>query len=329
MEGQLNVNNYTRNTRHFLLRWAIVVMLFGLFCLPFIAPQHVMWSVRDAAVFGLAALSLDILWGRCGLMSFGHAAFFGLGAYTSALVSIQAETNGFVGLAAASCLGFVAALLLGLMTVGARIRGAYFAMITLATTICAEQIAIAWVGVTGGDAGLVRIPSFEVNAFKMKFLARGSIEEYYLAAGALAVALLLARLWLKGPMGTVLTSIIEDESRVESLGYNTSRYLVVIFALSGSLAAASGAMYANMNGFVVPDLIGARLSTELLLWVAIGIRGSLFGPPLAALAAWRLQHYASSINPHLWPLALGFLFIIVAMSGPIGIWARGKGKTGA
>lgn len=293
-------------------------------------------GMRDILLFGLFALSLDYLWGKAGILSFGHATFFGLGAYGMAVVTVKLAA----GFDNASLLGFVAgvamaalvALLVGYFLIFGGVRGAYFAIVTLALAIVAQSVAIGWSPVTGGDSGLIGVPPLGIALFGRQVTLSDPEMLYYFVL-ALCVAALLG-LWFacRGRYGQVLAAIQDNEMRAQTLGYHTNIHLLSVFVVSAAMAAVAGAVYATATAFVAPDMIGLLLSTEVIMWIAVGGRGTLLGSFIGTFVVWKLQATISSIDTKLWPLTIGLFFIAMVFLFPDGVltlFARLKALTGA
>jgi urea transport system permease protein len=288
---------------------------------PLWADSYSISIMRDTVIFGLLALSLDYLWGKSGLLSFGHAAFFGMGAYGMAIFSLNLNTifASMIGIAASVIVPGLVALLIGYFLIFAGIRGPYFVIVMLALGIVSQQAAISWVTVTGGDSGLLGIPPLTFGIFDFKYEFFEGLPLYYLIIGI--SSLILLGLWIacRGHYGNILKAIQDNETRARALGHNTSLHLLIVMVISAMIAGLAGGFYAASTGFVAPDLIGLLLSTEIFVWVAIGGRGSLLGPFVGAFAVIRLEQLISSINISLWPLIIGIFFVAMVFLFPDGI----------
>ena len=299
---------------------AIVVALLALY--PFAADVYSVSVLRDTLIFGLFALSLDLLWGKAGILSFGHAAFFGLGAYGTAIIAQLLSDNhlsSLIGAAGGVALAAAVALCIGYFLIFGGVRGAYLTIVTLAVSLVAQQIAVGWASVTGGDAGLIGTPPPGFALAGMSYAFVDPAAQYWLVLGASALA--LAGLWLacRGQFGRVLAAIRDNELRARTLGYNTSLRLLLVLVISAGLAAFAGALYASLSGFVAPDLTGLFLSTEVIVWVAVGGRGTLVGPFVGAFVVIRLQQVVSSYSTKLWPLLIGLFFVAMVFLFPNGL----------
>ena len=290
------------------------------------------WQLGQFAqylTYGIFAMSLAAIWGRLDLLSFGHAVFFGAGAYAMSLVTLGklpwlgAAPSAWLGLAAALALPALLANLLGrLLFYGRGLRGAYFGIVTLAIAVVAERLAVNW-RFLGGFNGLMNVPPLGIGIAGWQPDPYDPVAGYYLA---LAVALLvwagLAAL-LATPFGTVLAAIRENEERVASLGYDVAQCKLAAFTVSAAVAGLAGALFVTQFGFVQPSLLGFALSTEVLIWVGLGGREGLLTAFLGALAV----HYADSTLSELfdkdwWPLALGLGFVAVVIFLPRGLFGE-------
>lgn len=309
-----------RSERLWLAGVAGIVILLAVY--PLFTDPYSLTVVRDALIFGIFALSLDYLWGKTGILSFGHAAFFGLGAYGMAITTVKLGVSGDFASLAGLAVGLgVAGLVaggVGYFLLFGGVRGAYFTIVTLAITVIAHHIAVGWSGVTGGNAGLLGVPPLTLPWFGGGY-AFFDLPFYYLVAGLATAALVLLWIACRGRYGRILAAIQDNEQRARTLGHNTSLHLLVVFIISAMLAALAGAIYVASTGFVAPDMVGLLLSTEVIVWVAIGGRGTLLGPFIGAFIVIRLQQEVSSYDTRLWPLVLGGFFIAMVFLFPDGV----------
>jgi branched-chain amino acid transport system permease protein len=296
-----------------------IVMLAILVAMPLFVKSYTLSTYRDILLLGLFALSLDIFWGRTGILSFGHATFFGLGAYGMAIASIRfgldPQWASLVGLVFGVGLAALVALCVGYFILYGGVRGAYFTIVTLALTLIAHQIAIGWSSMTGGDSGLIGVQPLSVAGFDFS----GSLASYFLALGTLAVCLLVGLKLMHGRLGLLLTAIQDNETKVRTLGYPTQFILLMTFVASAAMAGLAGAVYATCTGFVAPDQIALLLSTEVIIWVAVGGSGTLTGAVIGTFIVWQLQQKVSSISIAAWPIVIGTFFILLVLVFPKGI----------
>jgi len=296
-----------------------IIMLALLAAMPTLVGGYTLSSYRDILLLGLFALSLDIFWGRTGILSFGHATFFGIGAYGMAIASIRFGIDPYwvslAGLLFGVGLASLAALAVGYFILYGGVRGAYFTIVTLALTLIANQIAVGWSSVTGGDSGLIGVPPFSVFGYSFG----SSTASFYLALGILAVCLLTALRIMHGRLGILLTAIQDNELKVRTLGYRTQFILLMTFVASAAMAGLAGAIYATGTGFVAPDLIALLLSTEVIIWVAVGGSGTLTGAVIGTFVVWQLQQKISSVSIAAWPIFIGSFFILLVLVFPKGL----------
>ncbi|UDF32067.1 UNVERIFIED_ORG: branched-chain amino acid ABC transporter permease (plasmid) [Roseateles sp. XES5] len=277
---------------------------------PAFAGSYDLTVMRDALIFAMFAVGLDLFWGRTGILCFGHAAFFGVGGYAMALVTLSPDmpAPAVLGLLAAVALPALLAAIVGYFLFYGGVRGSYFTIVTLALSVIAQQVVIAWSSVTGGDTGLLGIPPLAFGSFDLS----GDLASYGLVAVLLALLLAGLRLLTRGRWGQVLKAIGDNEVRAAALGHDAPARLTVAFVLSAAIAGFAGALYVSASGVVAPDMIGLALSTEAVAWVVIGGRGTLIGPVIGAVLVQRAQQEISSFNPVIWPMIIGLMFVAVA-----------------
>jgi branched-chain amino acid transport system permease protein len=322
----------TARNRNWLLVFAAAAALVAIY--PVFADGYQLTVVRDAMIFGLFAVSLDFFWGRTGILCFGHAAFFGIGGYAMALITLSGDVPAasLVGILGAVGAAALLAAIIGYFLFFGGIRGSYFTIVTLAMGVICQQAAISWSSVTGGDSGLIGIPTIAVELGSFSLDLGQDLPSYIFVAIVLAVAVLGLWTLSRSRWGTILTAIQDNEVRAEALGHNAPLRLLATFVLSAAVAGLAGALYVSMAGLVAPDLSGLLLSTEVIVWVAVGGRGTLLGPVLGTFLIQRAQQEISSFNPSLWPLILGILFVVIVFvlpDGVLSIVSRVKALVGA
>ncbi|HKU97916.1 MAG TPA: branched-chain amino acid ABC transporter permease [Vineibacter sp.] len=305
-------------------RLAVTIALAALavlLCAPAVGSAYTISQLRDALLLALFALSLDYLWGRAHTLVLGQALFFGVGAYAMAIATTKLGWSTGAGIGLGIAVAVALAISSGYFLLFAGVRLHFFAILTMAMSLIAYQVIVSWSSVTGGDVGILGIPPITIDLFGIVYSTADETAAYY---GALAVtSLMLLALWLacRGPYGHVLDAIGTNEMRARTLGYNTSLHLLIAFAVAAAIAALAGALYAAASGVVAPDLLGVLPSTEVMVWVAIGGRGTLIGPLLATLLVTQFGHAVSSYSTSLWPLVLGSLFVLVVFAIPDGLAA--------
>jgi branched-chain amino acid transport system permease protein len=276
--------------------------------LPLVLTNYQVGLATEILIFGVLAMSIDILAGFAGRTSLGHGAIFGVSTYVVVYATAQAGLSP----AAAFALGIVAATLVaavfGLLAV--RTSGVYFLLLTLALGMIVWGICLRWTQVTGGENGMrgdVR-PEWLVShrAFYWAVLAAASLVSY--------------AMWrfVRSPFGLTLLGIRDSESRMRSLGYNVPMHLFVGVAVSGFFAGIAGALYAMFNNFVSPSTVALAQSVEGVLMMIAGGVGTLFGGFVGAAAIIALENVVSAYTER-WQMVLGITFILIMIFTPEGI----------
>ncbi|WP_407528925.1 branched-chain amino acid ABC transporter ATP-binding protein/permease [Methylobacterium oryzisoli] len=275
-------------------------------------------SATDVVVFAVACLGLNILVGQTGLVSFGHGAFFGLGAYAAA-ISQRALFPGGIVAPALFALAFVAlaALLLGLLIL--RRRGVYFSLLTLALSALTFTVAYRWTALTGGESGFGGVQRPALAGFDLE---RPGLWYTVVAVLGFAVLYALSRL-RRSPVGTVLEAIRENEQRARFLGYPTNRYKLLAFAVSASVTGLAGVLSVFTHRFASAEPLGIAFSGELLAMVVIGGMRSLAGPAIGALF-FILFRELLSIWTSDWLFWFGLLFVGFILFSPDGLVGIGR-----
>ncbi len=307
--------------RPLVLLGGAVVALVVLALLPQFLESYYVGLMALVLIFGIFALSLDLLLGQCGLPSLGHAASFGTAAYVAGYLSLKVANNfplNFVaGLAAA---GAIAAIF-GLLAL--RTRGIYFLMITLALGQVLYGIALKWKSVTGGDDGMPGIP--RPNLSLMSWDLGQVTNYYYFTLIFFLLACVLMYFLIRSPFGHSLRGIRESESRMMALGYNIWAHQYVAFILAGIFAGLAGILFVYYNNMVSPKDLHLISSANVLLMVILGGSGTFFGPMLGAAVIVLLQNIVSS-SIERWTLVLGVIYVLVIMLAPGGILGPLKGR---
>ncbi|MFB6107286.1 MAG: branched-chain amino acid ABC transporter permease [Haloplanus sp.] len=288
------------------------------FLLPIVLQPYLAFLAAQYYLFSLLALSLGLLWGYVGILSFGQAAFFGLGAYVMAWSFKYAFVPGinpaYVALVLAPLVTGGAAALLGLFLFYSDVKDVYFVIITLALSVILEQLAVSISSVFGGFNGIY-LPRMSLSIpGVVSYQLSNDRLFYYLALVALVGGYLVCLRIVRSDFGETLLAIKENEDRTKSLGYNTARYKTQAFAVSGALAGIAGAFYATLAQFVSPPLTGFVLSTEVVIWVAVGGRELLLGAIVGGLLVNGASTALSSIVESRYILILGIIFIAVVVT---------------
>jgi ABC-type branched-subunit amino acid transport system permease subunit len=288
---------------------------------PFLLEDFYIFLLTTAFIFSIFSLSVDLVWGYGGIWVFGHAAFFGFGGYIMGklLTEYQIPGMSYIGLALALVLPAIAGLLIAYALFSQGIDDFYFAIITLAIAMIAQQTALSLPDLTGGYNGISGIPPMELGIPTITTLSITGVPKYYFALLALTLAFLFARRSVLSPFGRVMVAISENPTKARSLGYNVSIHQTLTFGISCALAGFAGALYASHVGFLSPGLLGFLLSAEVIFWVLVGGRGTLIGAILGTVFLVVLENLLSGAFQFTWRLLLGILFIIIVLVFPDGI----------
>jgi len=276
--------------------------------LPFAVDRYGLSVVTEVLIFALFAASLHLMMGVGGMVSFGHAAFFGLGAYGAALAATALDWPMAAGLALGPLLALAGALIAGWFCV--RLSGVYLAMLTLAFAQIIWSVVFQWREVTGGDNGLLGVWPDRWAGDPAMF--------YWLTLALCAAGLAMLRGLAFSPFGYALRGCRDSLRRAETVGIDRAHTQWIGFALAGTFAGLAGALYAYLKGSVFPDVLGIPLSIDALVMVLLGGLSSLVGPIVGAVAYKTLAILMSSWTDH-WPLILGSLIVALVIAAPDGL----------
>ena len=292
------------------LGWRAAVgfaLLLAVPALPFMSKFYLLLAF-DALLFGAVAMSLDLLMGYTGLVSFGHAAFFGLGAYATAILLERGVTSLWACLGAAvAIVGLYALAVAYFATVR---RGIYFALLTL---IFAEVVFtfFRYTQTFGGSDGIQGVPAPQLLP---GFAIDSPLRNYYLVVAFLLLTYVVCRVLVTSHFGRVLVAIRENEDRARFLGYNVQRYKMTVCLISALLTGIGGALYPGRSAFATPDLMLWTVSGELIIMVMIGGLGTLTGPILGGAFFIFLQEKVSSyVDWYFIVIGLVLIFIVLFM----------------
>ena len=304
-------------------RWLIAIAIGAAVVFPFAADAlgggYYVGVATRVMIFALAASSLNLVVGYGGMISFGHAAFFGAGAYSVAILAQEGAVSALAAWPLAVAVSAACALVIG--AVSLRTRGLYFIMITLAF---AQMLYYFFVSLKayGGEDGInlaarSRLPGLDL---------RDDATFYLIVLALLAVCLYLLKRLAASRFGAVLRGIRENEGRMTALGYPTYRFRLVCFVIAGGVAGLAGALIVNQHGFVSPNLLHWTQSGTLLIMLILGGVGRLYGGVAGAAAMLLLEEFLSNWTGY-WQFSLGLvlLFVVLRAPGGIGSWfARGN-----
>lgn len=293
---------------------------FGLACLAVVlltAPAWV-WNpyylhiLIMAGIFAILALSLNLLLGFTGQLSLGHAAFFGIGAYASALLALRLEWPVWAGFAAAVVLAGIAGYAIG--TVSLRLRGAYFVLVTISFAGVTYLVSLNWMDLTNGPLGLSGIPPPELvipGLLELSFRPKPAY--YYLVLGVATVAYVICRRLVRSRIGRAFIALRENEALAESVGINGTRYLVLAAIVSAAMAGAAGSLYAHYTRFVSPEVFLFTYTVTMVIMVVAGGKGTLAGPVVGAVLFTVLPEALREATSWQWQMVLYGLLLILAI----------------
>lgn len=288
---------------------AVVVLLLGV---PPLVSSFTLSLLTQALVWAMLAMSLDLMLGYTGLASLGHAAYLTLGAYSVGILATRHGASFWVTLVVGVALALVGAAIFGLVAL--RATGVYYLMITLALGMVVWGLAHRWVSMTQGDNGISGVP----RPRGLPWDLAPALPFYYFVLGAAALVFLFLWTVVRSPFGKTLVGIRESESRMRTLGYHVWLHKYLGFVIAGGTGGFAGVFWAYYNGFVSPADAELATSVEILLMVALGGRGTLFGPALGAFAIVLLKNLVS-VYTHRWLLILGAVYIGTIVYAPEGI----------
>ncbi len=305
-----------------LQRLLALLLLAVAVAIPTVAGPFWVSLLTQMLIFGLLALSVDLLLGHAGLFSLCHAAFFSVSAYTTAILQVRYGVGSLVAAPAGLLAGTLLGLLFGLSV---RTRGVYFILITIALGYIIWGVAYRWSSFTGGDNGVTNVPRPDLAGIPLD----GMNAFYYLTLVVVLVCVGAYRVLIRSPFGLTLRGIKTSESRMASLGYHPNRHLYVAFVLSAFLASLAGVLYVYYNRFINPVAASFPISVEAALMAIVGGTGTIFGPFLGAGIVLALRNWVSSFVA-LHHAIMGIVFIVTilwAPNGIMGLAARLRGKS--
>ena len=294
-----------------VLAFALVFAVF-----PFVVPYKAL--ATQVLIYGLFALGYNLLYGYTGLLSFGHAAYWGLGAYGTGIAIARLQVDSLWGALATGLLfAGVGGMIIGFFCL--RRRGIYFAMLSLAFAQLLYFIAFHLADVTGGDDGLrgVRVPPLHLAGFTLRL--DSSLAFYYFAFVVVTLALLLLKRILDSPFGTVLQAIRENSDRAVACGYDIRKIKLMSFVFSALFCGLAGALDALRLGVVPVESLYWTTSGQVVIMTLLGGAGTFFGPFVGATTFLVLEDRLSVVTES-WPLFIGLTFMAFVLFLPKGIW---------
>jgi len=297
--------------------WILPLAALFFLVLPFITPYKALAS--QMLIFAIFAIGYDILFGYTGLLSFGHAAYFGLGAYGAGLSLVHLSVPTLPALLIGVIISVLFALGIGYLSI--RRRGIYFAMVTMAFAQMIYFIVFKWRSLTGGSDGLQGVPRPNVGPINLS----SELTLYYFILFFFMISVFLGIRIIHSPFGKAIECLRENEDRARSVGFNPTRFKLMSFVISASFAGLAGGLYALLQNFVPLHALNLDTSGDIVLITLVGGKGTLYGPILAAMVILFLKDLLTSyIN--IWPLFLGLFFVISVMTFRRGIFKELKEK---
>lgn len=305
----------------------LAVFLIAMVVIPFAVGEFWMRLIMQIMIFGLLALSTDLLLGHAGLFSLCHASFFAVAAYVTAILHVR---HGFGTIVAAPA-GVLAGTVLALIfAVAVRTRGVYFILITLAFGYIVWGVTYRWASFTGGDNGVTNVPPPSLGPWHVTDVT----SYYYVVLIVVLLCIAVYRILVTSPFGLTLRGIKSSESRMRSMGYGVVRHLYVGFVLSGVFASIAGVLYVYFNRFINPTAAAFPVSVEAVLMAIIGGTGTIIGPFIGAGIVLVLRNWVSGFF-HYYTAVLGVVFIVTVLWAPQGLmgllkrWRSGDRGEGA
>lgn len=331
-----------RKTGKNLKKEIIILVLAGLVLLaaPLALSNFRLYLLGQFLTYAIVAIGLDLVWGYGGMLNLGQGVFFGLGAYAMAMYLKLENAGGKLpdfmdwsgltrlpwfwkpfqnapfAMVMAVTLPAVLAGLIGFVIFRSRIRGVYFSILTQTLALITTTLLISQQPFTGGTNGLTDFKTM----FGLRLADPATQRVLYLVTlGCLVVTYLVARWLANSKIGKILVAIRDSEERVRFCGYDPASYKTFVFALAAGMAGLAGALFVPQVGIISPAMVGVVPSIEMVIWVALGGRGTLWGPVLGALMVNGAKTYFSETFPDFWLYFLGMLFIVIVLFIPDGV----------
>jgi branched-chain amino acid transport system permease protein len=281
-------------------------------------PYH-LHTLIMAGIFAVLALSLNLLLGYTGQLSLGHAAFFGIGAYATGLLTVKLEWSPWVGLLAAVVLPGAAGYVIGRLAL--KLRGAYFVLLTISFAGCVSLVSVNWMDLTNGPLGLPGVPALEIALPGLPALSlRTKTAFYYVVLAAVVLSYLVCLALIRSRVGRALVALRENETLAASVGIDGTHYLVLAAVVSAAMAGFGGGLYAHYTRFVSPEVFLFTYTVTMVIMVVAGGKGTLAGPVVGAVLFTVLPEALRAATSWQWQMLLyGVLLVGVLFFIPEGI----------
>ncbi|MGH1574200.1 branched-chain amino acid ABC transporter permease [Methylobacterium sp. P31] len=297
-----------------LSRWRAPLSIASLLALPFLLPSQAL--AVNVLIYGLYAVGYNLLYGYTGLLSFGHAAFFGTGAYVTGIAIGTSGLHPLAAMGLAVCASGGLALVIGAVSI--RSRGIYFAMVTLALAQLVYYTALQASSWTGGENGLRGFTVARIGLGPLSLDILNPLTKYLVVLAFVGLALAMISRILASPFGAVIEAIRENETRARACGFDVERTKLLAFVLSGLFCGLAGSLSAIHLSIVPLDSLAYSTSGMAVVMTLVGGAGTFFGPFVGAFAVLLLEDALSLWTPH-WQLALGTVFILFVLFLPRGL----------
>jgi len=297
----------------------LIALVGILIAFPQFAPKFYVILIGNVLIFGLFALSFNLLFGYTGLLSFGQAGFFAIGAYTCALILKEITPSGYImylALFSALSISSLAAMIFGIVCV--RLSGWAFAMVTMAFGQVIFSIAYKWTKVTGGDDGLYGIPIPAINLGFFDLDLRSLNSHYYYILVIVVVSIIVLKKIVDSPFGYTLRSIRDNPIRAQFIGLNIWYYKLASFVIAGTFSGLAGALYSPFMGIANPEIASWSFSANPVIMSLIGGTGVFSGPLIGSLFYIFAEHFITEYTGH-WMLIFGVILLICVISFRDGI----------
>jgi branched-chain amino acid transport system permease protein len=316
-----------------IAKWMqIILIIVILLAIPWaISNQYFLHLLIMAGIFVILTSSWNLLMGYAGLINLGHAAFYGVGAYTSALLALKLGLSPWAGVFCGGLLAAISGFLLGIPSL--RLSGPYLAITTIGFAEILKMVATNWVSLTRGPLGLYGIPPFPAiklaPGLRIDFSSEHNV--YYVILLAVCISLFCFRRITRSEFGLTLKALREDEIAAESIGANTNRYKLTVFTVSAFFAGVAGALFAHYQGLVSPDTLSLSETFNILTMTVVGGLGTLTGPVVGAVVltflSEGLRYLEDLVKFDVRMVIYGFLLILTMLfmrNGIVGLFSSLK-----